>query len=250
MMTAFEAIGRKLISSLHLNQPPVAIAFTNDVPAGVTSFSGPVPAGCRFWQEATHRVFATVPRDHELCAIGLYTHHMDVPNGGQKDLQDALRVFRELGYVRPPDMAFIPVLERDIRVVVYGPLGSIPIPPDVVLLFVSAEQALILAEASQQMEGGLPPVMGRPACAIVPRVLNTGQTALSMGCCGARVYLDVLMSDMALYAIPGSKLTTFTERVTELAKANVQLTRFHSLRRKQVEAGERPSVEESLKAMD
>ena len=151
--------------------------------------------------------------------------------------------------VRPEDIAFIPVLQREAKVVVYGPLASIPVPPDVVLLFVKAEQSLILSEASQQLENGLPPALGRPACGIVPHALNTGRTALSLGCCGARTYLDVLTPEVALYAVPGSKLGAFTERVAALANANTVLTRFHSLRRKEIEAGKHPSVKESLHAM-
>jgi uncharacterized protein (DUF169 family) len=133
--------------------------------------------------------------------------------------------------------------------VVYGPLASIPVPPDVVLLFVKAEQALILSEASQQLENGLPPALGRPACGIVSQAINTGRTALSLGCCGARAYLDVLTPEVSLYAVPGSKLVAFTERVVALANANTVLTKFHSLRRNEVEAGRRLSVKESLRAM-
>jgi uncharacterized protein (DUF169 family) len=244
-----EALARTLTDTLDLRQPPVAIAFTDAVPEGVTPYTGPAPAGCRFWQEAASRVFATVPRDHALCAIGVYTHHLESPAGVQTDLQDALKVFGDLGYVRPEDMPFIPALDREAKVVVYGPLASIPVPPDVVLLFVKADQALILSEASQQLENGLPPAMGRPACAIVPQTLNTGRTALSLGCCGARTYLDVLTPAVVLYAIPASKLAAFTERVAALARANAVLATFHSLRRTQIEAGKRPSVRESLSVM-
>src|SRR5262249_45388256 len=107
----------------------------------------------------------------------------------------------------------------------------------------------ILAEASQQSENGLPPALGRPACAIVPQAANTGRTALSLGCCGARAYLDTLKPDIALYAIPGPKLEGFTERVATLAKATTILSGFHVLRRKQVVSGLHPTIQESLAAM-
>ena len=248
-MTQFVSFAKTLTASLYLTQPPVAIAFADSVPEGVKAISGAVPAGCRFWQEAASQVFATVPKDHELCSIGVYTHNLGISNGVGTDLNDALKVFGDLGYVRPDDMPFIPVLGREAKVVVYGPLASIPIAPDVVLLFVRADQTLILSEASQQLENGLPPAMGRPACAVVPQAFNTGRTALSLGCCGARAYLDVLTPDVALYAIPGSKLEAFTGRVSALAKANSVLTQFHQLRRKEVESGKRPTVKESLAAM-
>ena len=83
----------------------------------------------------------------------------------------------------------------------------------------------------------------------MPQAFNTGRTALSLGCCGARAYLDVLTPDVALYAIPGSRLEAFTERVAALANANAVLTKFHSLRRQEVESGKHPSVRETLAAM-
>jgi uncharacterized protein (DUF169 family) len=248
-MTPFDSIARTLTSALQLTQPPVAVSFADAVPEGVQAYQGSAPAGCRFWQEATTQVFATVPADHELCSIGMYTHHMDGSAGVQTDLQDALKVFGDLGYVRPEDMPFIPVLDRAGKVVVYGPLASTPLAPDVVLLFVKADQTLVLSEASQQLENGLPPAMGRPACGVVPQAFNTGRTALSLGCCGARAYLDVLTPDVALYAIPGTRLQAFADRVAALAKANSVLTTFHTLRRRDVEAGKHPSVRESLAAM-
>jgi uncharacterized protein (DUF169 family) len=248
-MTSLSFIAQTLSESLQLTQPPVGVAFADDVPAGVRTYAGSAPAGCRFWQEATTQVFATVAKDHELCSIGMYTHHLELGAGAQTDLGDALKVFGDLGYVRPEDMPFIPVLGREAKVVVYGPLSSIPVTPDVVLLFVKADQTLILSEASQQLENGLPPAMGRPACGVIPQALNTGRTALSLGCCGARAYLDVLTPDVALYAIPGTMLEAFAERVGALAKANSVLTAFHTLRRKDVEAGLRPTVKESLAAM-
>lgn len=194
-------------------------------------------------------MFATVSRDHELCAVGVYTHHLNGGESYQTDLQDALKVFGDLGYVREADLPFIPVLNREAKVVVYGPLGANPLPPDVVLLFVKADQSLILSEASQQIENGLPPAMGRPACAVIPQAFNSGRTALSLGCCGARTYLDALTPEVSLYAIPGSRLEEFTERVAELANANSVLTTFHKLRRRDVESGARPSVKQSLAAM-
>jgi len=248
-MSSFASFANRLSEALNLTQPPVAVAFADRVPEGVKTYSGTVPAGCRFWQEAATQVFATVPQQHDLCSIGMYTHHLEDGPGVATDLQDALKVFGDLGYVRPEDMPFIPVLERAAKVVVYGPLASIPVKPDVVLLFVKADQTLILSEASQQLENGLPPAMGRPACGVIPQAINTGRTALSLGCCGARAYLDVLTPDVALYAIPGSKLEAFTERVAALAAANAVLTKFHTLRRRDVEAGKHPTVKESLAAM-
>lgn len=248
-MSSNSSLAQILTDSLHLERPPVAVCFADAIPAGVKRFTGTVPAGCRFWQEAQSGVFATVPSQHDLCGVGMYTHNLEASPAAQQDLGDALKVFADLGYVREQDIPLIPVLKNRPQAVIYGPLADVPLPPDVVLLFVDADRSLILSEASQQLEGGSPPAMGRPACAVVPQALNNNQTALSLGCCGARAYLDILTPGVAMYAIPGKKLEAFTERVAALANANTVLTAFHLLRRRDVEAGKHPSVQESLAAM-
>jgi uncharacterized protein (DUF169 family) len=248
-MPSRSEISAALMEHLDLTQPPIAVCFAETVPPGVAMWSGHSPAGCRFWQEAAGRVFATAPADHGLCSIGQYTHNLEMSPASSADLAATLKVFGELTYVRAEDVAAIPVLASKPQYVIYGPLAEAPAGPDVVLLFVRADQTLILSEASQQLENGLPPAMGRPACAVIPQARNTGRSALSLGCCGARAYLDVLPPDVALYAIPGATLEAFTERIAALAKANRILTRFHQIRRQQIESGANPTIQDSLAAL-
>jgi len=54
---------------------------------------------------------------------------------------------------------------------------------------------------------------------------------------------------VALWAIPGSKLELYVERIAALAQANAVLTTFHQVRRKDVEDGKSPTIKESLAAM-
>ena len=238
-----------LAASLDLQQPPVAISFTDTIPAGVKSHAGRVPAGCRFWEDGAATAFATTASDHNLCAIGVYTHNLQSSPAQQTDLMDALKVFGDLDYVRPEDLASIPVLASQPAYVIYAPLAESPLPPDVVLLFVNANQTLILSEATQQVENQNAPAMGRPACAIVPQVMNTGRAGLSLGCCGARAYLDVLTDDIAVFAIPGTKLEAYVLRIEALGKANGILATFHQLRRKTIAAGGTPTIKDSLAAL-
>jgi uncharacterized protein (DUF169 family) len=233
---------------LDLHQPPIAIHFTNTLPDGLNKPTGRVPAGCRFWEDAAHTTFVTSAEDHGMCAIGVYTHNLQSSPAQQTDLQDALKVFGDLGYVRQEDLALIPVLQSQSKYIVYGPLSTASLPPDIVLLFVSASQTLILSEATQQVENDNPPAMGRPACAVVPQVVNTGRAALSLGCCGARAYLDVLTDSTAIFAIPGTKLEAYARRIEALASANATLSKFHHLRRQEIAAGGAPTIQESLAA--
>jgi uncharacterized protein (DUF169 family) len=242
-------LAETLTQSLDLTQPPIAVCLLDELPRVVDLWSGPAPAGCRFWQEASTRVFATAPADHANCAIGQYTHNLAMTPASEKDLGDALRILDSLSYVRAQDIPSIPVLQSRPKYVLYGPLASVPAVPDVVLLFVKAGQTLILSEASWQVEGGMPPAMGRPACAVVSQAANSARSALSLGCCGARAYLDVLTDDVALYALPGRGLDALAERIAALASANETLTKFHQIRRSDIESGKSPSVMDSLAAL-
>jgi Uncharacterised ArCR, COG2043 len=133
--------------------------------------------------------FATSAPDHSRCAIGCYTHNLPSSTSQKADLNDTLEIFRELGYVRPQDLALVPVLHLQPKYIVYGPLAQSLLAPDIVILFVDAKQTLLLCEATQQVEQQNSPAMGRPACAVIAQVMNTGHAALSLGCCGARAYL-------------------------------------------------------------
>ena len=245
----YAMLSANLRDALGLNQPPVAICLTESIPAGIDFPADRVPAGCRFWEDATHATFATSADDHNLCAIGIHTHNLQPSPAQQTDLMDALKVFGDLGYVRPEDIPLIPVLSSRPRHVLYSPLADTPLSPDVVLLFVNAKQTLILTEATQQVENQNAPAMGRPACAVVPQVMNTGRAALSLGCCGARAYLNVLTESVAIFAIPGAKLQAYTERIVALAKANATLSKFHEIRRKDISVGHSPTVQDSLQAV-
>ena len=237
----------RLTEALDLSLPPIAIAFPDAVPEGVPEFEGTVPAGCVFWQEAAARTFATTAGHHALCSIGIHTHNLSgAPASQPEELGAALEAMIGLDYVREEEVAAIPVLGRQAKHAVYGPLREFPLDPEVVLLFVDARQGLVLSEAVERVDGGVAPAMGRPACAAVPHAINRGTSAMSLGCCGARAYLDALSDDVALWALPGSGLDAYCEQIAVLAGANRILTTFHERRRQDVESGERPTVRESL----
>lgn len=238
-----------LTDALELTQPPVAITFAGTVPTGIPARTTQAPAGCRFWQDATDGAFATAAQNHALCSIGCYTHNLSMSEATHADLADTLKVLADLTYITERDIEQIPALKSQSKHILYSPLAETPLPPDVVLLFVNASQALILTEATQQVENNLTPAMGRPACAVVPQVINTGRAALSLGCCGARAYLDTLTDGVALFAIPGAKLETYARRIEALSKANTMLTKFHRLRRQAVASSESPTIKESLAAL-
>jgi uncharacterized protein (DUF169 family) len=250
MDRSYSQLAETLARSLRLAQPPVAVCFPDLVPTSVPAYEGHAPAGCSFWREAATVPFATSSSDHALCAVGSYTHNLDLSAAEQGELQESLAVFGNLGYVTSQDLPLIPVLNRRPKHVVYAPLAQSPLPPEVVLLFSDASQALIISEAVQQVEHRNPPALGRPACAVISQVANSGLAALSLGCCGARAYVDAFTADLVLCALPGGNLTRYVERIAALAAANSILSQFHKRRGQDVAAGATPTVKESLAAMN
>jgi uncharacterized protein (DUF169 family) len=246
-MTDYASIARTIMDSLKLRVVPIAVCLTDEPPEAVPGSAQPAAAGCVFWERGAQGPFVTSQKDHGNCAVGMYTHHMPLTTPAQQeDLNTCLKVFGDLGYVRPEDIPGIPVLKEEAKYVTYAPLASTPIPPSTVLLFANSRQSLAITEAVQQVEPGMPPALGRPACAVIPQAINTGKPALSLGCCGARAYLDVFTDDFALWALPGNRIADYAARIKVLADANTVLTKFHELRRDDVAAGKSPSVNESL----
>jgi len=246
-MHSYPTLANAFQSTLDLAQPPVAMAFCDTPPVGIPAFEGNVPAGCSFWQAGASSLFVTSTADHALCGIGVHTHNMAEPSEDHSgELKAAIEAMIGLDYVREEEIAQIPVLNRKAKHIVYGPLGEMAIKPDVVLLFAHAQQSLILSEAVQRVDGNMPPAMGRPACAVVPQVMNRGQAAMSLGCCGARAYMDMLSDAVAMWALPGAKIERYLEEITILAKANHRLSVFHQRRKADVASGEKPSVATSL----
>lgn len=246
-MATYEALSRRLMDAISLEAPPVAVSFHQDPPASAPKSDSPVPAGCKFWEIGSSGPVATDAGDHRFCSVGIYTHNMEgAPASQSSELEETLAAMQGLEYVRPEEVAALPVIESSPRFVQYAPLARATAPPSVVLLFARAAQGLVLAEATARVDGAIPLAMGRPACALIPQVMTSGASASSLGCCGARAYLDVLDVNVALWGLPGEKLEHYVDAIETFSKANSVLTRFHQQRRAEIEAGASPTVKESL----
>lgn len=246
-MTSQAQSAGELTRWLSLRIAPVAVTFVEAPPAGAVSPSQVVAAGCSFWELGATQSIVTATKDHELCSIGVYTHNLAEPSPSySSELQTVLGVLDGLHYASPQDVARLPVLNRRPRYIHYAPLSTVQGAPDVVLLFVDARQSLVIAEAVERVDDGLAVAMGRPACAVIPHVVNTGRAALSLGCCGARAYLGVLTDDVALWALPGARIAHYAAAIAQLGSANEMLGRFHLLRLHDVRQGHSPSYQESL----
>ena len=148
---------------------------------------------------------------------------------------------RGLDYVRAEEVAAIPVLQATPKMVAYTPLASCVEEPAVVLMFANASQGLVLCEAIARVDGDAPAALGRPACALVPAVVNSGHAASSLGCCGARAYVDTLDDGTAVWALPAANIHAYADAIDTLGRANDTLKKFHDRRREDIASGKSPS---------
>jgi len=254
-MTSYKTCADQLRTALELPMAPVAVSFCDSIPAGISTIDEIAPAGCSFWQLAVDRCFATSASDHQHCSIGIHTHNLSRQHGDlptqEVELGDTLKAMMGLDYVREDEVAAIPTMSQSSRHVVYGPLESLPVDVEVdaVLVFAHARQSLVMTEALARVDQAIPLAMGRPACAVIPQVVRQGGAAMSLGCCGARAYLDKFADGIALWALPASKLGEYCQTIETMASANRTLSVFHSKRNDAIAAGQTPTVKQSLAAL-
>ncbi len=230
-MPDWSAIERTLSETAGSRRRPVAVAFRDVPPAGVSRFTGREPSGCSFWRLAADgRAFYTVPGDHANCAVGSYTHNIPLPAERVAELEQTLGFMTGLGYVRIEEVPGIPRLPKTPGAVVYAPLGATPVDPDVVLIAGRPGRLMWLYEAAVRA-GVTPqlPLLGRPTCMALPAALGGG-VAMSLGCVGNRVYTD-LAEDELYVALPGRELPRVVAELDTIAAANAALADYHRGRR-------------------
>jgi uncharacterized protein (DUF169 family) len=229
-MYNYPQIEQLLTQTLGLRRRPVAIAVCDTAPAGVMPFTGSLPSGCSFWKLAADgRTFYTVPGDHYNCAIGSYTHNIPLPAEREPELMQTLSFMSEIGYIRMEEVPSIPRLPSTPEVIVYAPLGDMPVEADAVLVTGEPGHLMLLHEAAARSGVGVQPLFGRPTCMAVPASLAQGVVS-SMGCVGNRVYTG--LPDSELYTtVAGKHIAPVAAQLATIAKANATLTDYHSQRR-------------------
>ena len=230
-MVAYRQLEDRLAGALRLGRRPVAVAFCQSPPPGVPKFSGVTPSGCSFWRIAAEgRTFYTVPADHLNCPIGSYTHNVPLPEHRAPELQQALGLMTEVGYIKMEDIPGVFRLPSAPATIVYAPLADAPVDPDIVLFAGRPASVMLLEEAA--MRAGVAaqlPMLGRPTCMAIPAALAQG-TVASAGCIGNRTYTG-LGDDEMYVAVPGRDLERIAGEVETIAAANKKMAEYHRERR-------------------
>jgi uncharacterized protein (DUF169 family) len=230
-MTDYAGFHRALTAALNLDRAPVAIAFRDEVPAGVDRLDGTQPSSCSFWRVAAEgRTFYTEPADHHNCPIGSYTHNIPLPAEREPELVQTLSLMSDIGYLRMEEVPAVPRLARTPGVVVYAPLAAAPVAPDVVLVAGTPRQMMLLQEAAARAGETTAPMLGRPTCMAVPAVMNGVSVVSSLGCVGNRIYTGI-GDDVFYTVIDGSALERIVAQLGTIVAANATLTEYHTARR-------------------
>jgi uncharacterized protein (DUF169 family) len=215
------------LASLGLANAPVAIAFTNTAPEGVSRVDTAQAASCSYWREASTRAFYTTADDHSGCPVGAFTHGVSLSPQQASELQSVVGMMTELRYIKPEEVPLIPHRTEPMRFAVYGPLGTASFAPDVVIFRGNARQIMLMSEAARG--AGVfdaAAVMGRPACAMVPQSAAAQSAVTSVGCVGNRVYTG-LRDDELYITVPGAAVGNLLDRLATVLEANIALERFH-----------------------
>jgi len=225
-MADWKELEKRFTERLALERRPVAVTFLDAAPSGIEKFSGSEPAGCSFWRLAAGgRTFYTVPADHFNCAVGSYTHSIQLPPERVGEIETTLKMMFNVGYVKPEEVPGIPRLPKEPAAVVFAPLADAPLPPSVVLFACKTSSAMLLNEASIRAGASSTlPLLGRPSCMALPAALAHG-TVSTLGCIGNRVYTGLSAEEMYV-VVPGNKLEAVSDALGIIATANATLEEF------------------------
>jgi uncharacterized protein (DUF169 family) len=222
---------RVLQDLLGLRRAPVAVTFRDEAPPGVPRIAAPGPSSCTYWKLAAEgRTFCTEAADHYNCPIGAYTHGVEAPAQVMKELEGVMTTMVNLGYLRMEEVPGIPRRQGPFRVAVYAPLADAEGEPDVVIVGGNARQVMLLSEAAGAAGAGGGGLMGRPTCAALPEVMQSGRGVGSLGCIGNRVYTD-LGDDEMYFVLPGQLVETVAGKLATIVGANKELKKYHEARR-------------------
>ena len=219
---------------LDLQRPPIAIGFFDGPPPNVPRWNGlPVAAGCVFWQKAQEgQTFYTVASDHYNCAVGAHTHHIALPTERAAELEQTVHFMAANDYIALSEVPGIPTLPSTPAVIAYGPVETAAFVPNVVVLAARPGQIMLIYEAAVQSgaESAGIRILGRPACALLPMVLNSGSASLSLGCKGNRTFTGLPDEEMYI-AVPGQQWEALCRHLVRIRTANRTLETYYAGRK-------------------
>ncbi len=223
-------LAKELNRELGLKHSPIAITFSHEAPKDAPLYegqmpeptsdgrTGKVPAGCVFWMKATEKALTTEPEDHYNCSVGSVTH-------GLKTLEDVMdnedvQGLVNSGWVSAEEAIQLPFVKQRYNYITYCPLGDTTVNPDVILLRISAFQAMVIHDAFNDVA-----IVNKPQCHIIPISKEQKRIAISTGCILSRVRTGMSPDEMTC-TIPAQRLEEILEKLKGRRQANATVTAY------------------------
>jgi uncharacterized protein (DUF169 family) len=220
-----------LKSTLGLRLPPVALSFVAERPSDIGEFTEGVPSACSLWRRAEAGVFFAPAEAHFNCPIGALTMGFGLTDELKSTLMNLVGQIGTMGYIDPAEAANIPSVPGEKSGIVYGPLESFPTTPDVVLLWVSGNAAMLLAEATEsgnwKSDHHGTATFGRPSCGAIPVAVLNQTPTFSLGCMGMRTFTAV-EPELQLAVLPKATLFSLQKRLEKIAAVNVDMAAYYA----------------------
>ena len=147
-----------------------------------------------------------------------------------EELQSLIGTMIQLRYLSSEEVQGIPHRSAPLQIAAYAPASRATFTPDVVIFSGNARQIMVLSEAARAarvLNGG--PMLGRPACTMLPQSANEQTGVTSIGCIGNRVYTS--LPDEELYlTIPAGSVAAMLEQLDAIVAANLTLETYHRQR--------------------
>lgn len=232
-------LSHELADMLGLGRPPVALAFVEEPPAGTPVAEGAVPSSCTFWIHADEGPFYAPADAHFNCPIGAMTMGFEMPEVVKDNLMGLVQMMGAEGYVSPDEPPSIPGVSKSKSGIVYGPLPSMPVDPDVIVMWLEPAEAMLYAEAAGAVKwsSDMPTAMfGRPTCAAIATAQEESRPTMSLGCIGMRAFTGIDANTM-LAALPASAAEQFTQALRSTVAANAAMQSFYTQHKAQFVAG-------------
>ena len=224
MVGSYSNLAGILEETLGLQLPPVALCFVDNRPPDLPVLETKVPSACAVWRLAETDVFYAPASHHFNCPLGAMVMGFDLPDPQAAGLQEELGMMCGIEYVREAELPHVPTIPNSPAGIVYGPLARFPLQPDLVLLWTTPQQSMILSECCGLIDWSAPTpgLLGRPGCGALAAAVREDRPTQSLGCLGMRTNTGV-SGDLFLMALPKSSLETLHLDLPKVAGIHRQM---------------------------